>query len=129
MAGIFGTLGAFLIVILLAGGLYGCPQYNVYTERMNGEAALARAEYEKQTNVQAAKAKLDSAQLLADAEVKRAEGIAKANKIIADGLGGPEGYLRWRYIEMLEETSSSPGKTIIYVPTEAGLPLLEAGKR
>jgi hypothetical protein len=50
------------------------------------------------------------------------------NKIIADGMGGPEGYLRWKYIEMLEDTSNSPGKTIIYVPTEGGLPLLEAGR-
>jgi len=35
---------------------------------------------------------------------------------------------RWRYIEMLENTSGS-GRDVIYIPTEAGLPILEAGKR
>ena len=67
--------------------------------------------------------------MLAKAEVRRAEGIASANKIIAEGLGGPAGYLRWKFIEMLEETSNNPGRTIIYIPTEAGLPILEAGRR
>jgi len=52
----------------------------------------------------------------------------QANRIIADSLGGAEGYLRWRYIEMLENTSEG-GRDVIYVPTEAGLPILEAGKR
>ena len=61
--------------------------------------------------------------------MRRAQGVAQANKIIADSLGGPEGYLRWRYIEMLQETSQAGGHQIIYIPTEAGLPLLEAGRR
>ncbi len=70
---------------------------------------------------------LESSKLTAQAEVERAKGVAEANTIIADGLGGAEGYLRWRYIEMLEETGKREGgRTIIYVPTEANLPILEA---
>ena len=72
-----------------------------------------------------AEAKLESAKLLAQAEVERAKGVAEANRIVADGLGGPEGYLRYLYIENL---SASQGQ-IIYVPTEGGLPILEAGRR
>jgi hypothetical protein len=39
-----GTLGAVLMVLLLAGGLWGCPQYTVYQQRLTGEAELARAD-------------------------------------------------------------------------------------
>ena len=72
-----------------------------------------------------AKAKLDSAQYLNKAEVARAEGVAASNKIVADGLGGPEGYLRYLWIHAMENEKAS----VIYIPTEAGLPILEAGKR
>jgi hypothetical protein len=57
--------------------------------------------------------------------VLKAEGVAKANKIIGDSLKGNESYLRYLWIEKMTET----GKEVIYVPTEAGLPILEAGKR
>ena len=71
-------------------------------------------------------AKKESAQLLADAEVTRAEGVAKANKIIGDSLKGNESYLRYLWINGLSEKDNN---TVIYVPTEANLPILEAGKR
>lgn len=72
---------------------------------------------------------MDAARLNAQAEVAAAQGVAEANRIIADSLGGPEGYLRWRYIEMLSETGMvRQGRDVIYVPTEAGLPILEAGR-
>lgn len=120
------------IGILIIGSIGGCsyiyPKYNIYAQRMAGEAELANASYSKKVAVQSAQAKLDSSKLLAQADVERAKGVAQANKIISDGLGGPEGYLRWKYIEMLEDTSDSPSKTVIYVPTEAGLPILEAGR-
>ena len=37
-------------------------------------------------------------------------------------LGGPDGYLRYLQIQALEESKAS----LIYVPTEAGLPVTEA---
>ncbi len=83
------------------------------------------AEYEKQTKVEEAKAALDSAKLLADAEVVRAAGVAEANKIIGDSLRENEAYLRYLWIQGLHDGSSE----VVYVPTEAGLPILEAGKR
>ena len=120
-------MGAILFISMIGATLWGCPQYAVYQQRLAGEAELANAQYSKQVAVQTAQAKLDSADLIAKADVRRAEGVAQANKIIAEGLGGPEGYLRWKYIEMLEQAPSQ-GHTIIYIPTEAGLPILEAGK-
>ena len=123
-------IGTFALLVL--GGvatlcLAGCPRYGVYQQRMAGEAELANAMYSKQVAVQSAQAKFDSAKLEAQTDIVRAGGIAQANKIVAQSLGGPEGYLRWKYIEMLQETAGK-GQTVIYVPTEAGLPVLEAGR-
>jgi regulator of protease activity HflC (stomatin/prohibitin superfamily) len=127
-----GRLGGVMLVVLavLIGLLLIIwPQYSVYAARKHGEAELARATQNRQVRVQEALAKFEAADYDAKAEVRRAQGVAAANKIIAESLGGPEGYLRWRYIEMLQETSEKGGHQIIYLPTEAGLPLLEAGRR
>lgn len=118
----------FLLIVVVGGGLGSCAAYNsmrVWNAETAGEAELAQARQNRQIATLEAEAKLESAKLLAQAEVERAKGVAEANRIVADGLGGPEGYLRYLYIENL---SQSQGK-IIYVPTEAGLPILEAGKR
>jgi hypothetical protein len=58
---ILGTLGAVLVVLLLAGGLWGCPQYTVYQQRLTGEAELARADYNRHVAVREAQAKKDAA--------------------------------------------------------------------
>jgi len=118
---VFGTT-------VIGGFMYIIPQYKVYSQRMLGQAELQRAESNRQIKVREAQAAYDAADLTAKAEIRRAEGVAEANRIIADSLDGAEGYLRWRYIEMLENTSGS-GRDVIYIPTEAGLPILEAGKR
>ena len=117
-----------VIILLICGGLYGCPQYNVYTNRLGGEAELQRAESNRKIAIEEANAKKESAKALAEAEVIRAEGAAKANKIIGDSLKNNEGYLRYLYIQNLSETETR-GNKVIYIPTEAGLPILEAGRR
>lgn len=117
-----------LLIVVVGGGLGSCAAYNsmrVWNAETAGEAELAQARQNRQIATLEAEAKLESARLLAQAEVERAKGVAEANRIVANGLGGPEGYLRYLYIENL---SQSQGK-IIYVPTEAGLPILEAGRR
>lgn len=123
-----GTFLAWLVIGIICLGLAGCPQYGVYQQRLAGEAKLVKAEFSKRIAVTTSQAKLDASRLEAQTDVVRAEGIANANKIVADSLGGPEGYLRWKYIEMLEHSDAN-GHDVIYVPTEAGLPILEAGKR
>ena len=113
-----------VVVILLGAGLVGCPKYNVYSQRLTGEAELARAESNRKIAVAEAEAKKESAKQLAEAEVIRAEGVAKANKIIGDSLKNNEAYLRYLYITGLTDNGS--GAQTIYIPTEAGLPILEA---
>jgi hypothetical protein len=125
MEAAIGIAVTLFLIVLLGGGLYGCPQYNVYSSRMAGEAELAQAEYSKQVAVQTATAKKASAQLEADAEVIRAGGVAKANAIIGDSLKGNEAYLRYLFINDLANTKNQ----VIYIPTEAALPILEATRK
>ena len=66
---------------------------------------------------------LDKAKKDAEIEVARAEGVAKSNKIIAESITDP--YLRYKWIEGLQRSTDS---TVVYVPTEANLPLLEANR-
>ncbi len=113
--------GAIGLIVLLAF-FVGWPQYRVYQQRLAGEAALAEAQSSRQVAILEARAKKESAISLAEAEVIRAEGAAKANKILQDSLGGPEGYLRYLQIQALEDTKAQ----LIYVPTEGGLPVTEA---
>ncbi len=121
---VVASVGVGLIILLVS--LWGCPRYQIYSSRLSGEAELAQAQYTRQVAVAEANAKMDSAKLLANAEVQRAIGVAKANKIIGDSLKGNEGYLRYLWIQNLENQKSAQ---VIYIPTEAGLPILEAGKR
>jgi regulator of protease activity HflC (stomatin/prohibitin superfamily) len=121
--------GAMLLGLAIAGmwtyGNFVQPYMHVWQQRMLGEAELARADSNRQIATCEANAKKESAKALADAEVIRAEGVAKANKIIGDSLDGNEGYLRYLYINHLAEQND---KTVIYVPTEAGLPILESSR-
>lgn len=119
-------LAVIMFVLSIGGGMYGCPMYNVYSAEQEGKAALAKANQNREIAVREAQAKMDAAHLLAQAEVARAEGVAKANKIIGDSLKENEAYLRWLWIEGMKENQHSQ---VIYVPTEANLPILEAGKR
>lgn len=104
--------------------MWGYPQYTVYEQRLEGESELAKANFSKQVAVQEAQAKLDSASRLADAEIARARGVAQANAIIGDSLKGNEAYLRYLWIMSLETQNNK----VIYVPTEANLPVLEAAR-
>ena len=114
------AIGALVLAVLVA--MFAYPQYRVYCQRLAGEAALAEAQSSRRVAILEARAKKESAIALAEAEVIRAEGAAKANRILQDSLGGPEGYLRYLQIQALEESKAS----LIYVPTEAGLPVTEA---
>ena len=116
------VIGIGLGAVLLVALLLGWPQYRVYQQRLAGEAALAEAQSSRQVAILEARAKKESAVSLAEAEVIRAEGAAKANQILQNSLGGPEGYLRYLQIQALEDSKAN----LIYVPTEAGLPVTEA---
>lgn len=116
---------AAIIFILVIIPMFIWPQYKVWEQGLAGKAELARAAQNRQIAIEAAKAKLESAGLEAKAEIERAKGVAEANKIIGDSLKGNEAYLRYLWIQGLQEGATPQ---VIYVPTEAGLPILEAGR-
>ena len=120
-----GTFFAWILIALFGFCLWGWPQYNVYRSRLAGEAELARANFSKQVAIQQSHAKMEAATFEAQAEVIRASGVAKANKIIGDSLKNNEAYLRYLFVNNLADTKDQ----VIYVPTEAQLPILEAAKR
>lgn len=103
----------------------GCGPIGVIMAEYEGKAKYAEAEGSRKIQILEAEGKLQAAKALAQAEVERARGVAEANRIIGHSLEGNEAYLRYLWIHNLETGNNS----VIYVPTEAGLPVLEAGKR
>lgn len=114
---IYSIIAILIIIVLI---LILVPQYNVYSRELSGKAQLREAEWNKKIAVQEAQAEKEAATLKAEAEVIRAEGIARANEIIAGSI--TENYIKYKFIEGLNDGSTE----VIYVPTEANLPILEA---
>lgn len=111
-----------IVIISTATLFVGGPVYNVWSQSLAGKAELQKAEYTRQVAVLEAQAKKDSAQQLADAEIIRATGVAKANQIIGNSLKDNREYLQYLYITGLEDGSKN-GNVTIYVPTEGGMPV------
>ena len=119
---VIGILSFFFLIVV---GMAGCPRYNVWQQEMSGKAEFAKAEQNRRIRIEEAKANLEAQKLNAEAEVERAKGVAESNQIIAGGLKDNEEYLRYLWIQGMQTNEMQ----VIYVPTEAGLPILEAGKR
>ena len=139
------ALGVIFIVVVVLS-LWAWPNYKVYKLELNGQAELKQAEWTKQILIEEAKAREEAALLqararvtLAEAEgeamllrakaegaadIERAKATAEANKIIGESLKDNEEYLRYVWIKGLQDSSGER----IYIPTEAGLPILEAKK-
>ena len=114
------VLGIFVVLLLLGGLLWGIPNYKVYSRELNGKAQLKEAEWNRQIAVQEAEALKESAKLKEEAEVIKAKGIAEANEIISQSL--TKEYIQYKFVEGLNDGNTE----VIYVPTEANLPILEA---
>ncbi len=65
---------------------------------------------------------LQKAEKDAEIAVAKAKGVAESNKIIGGSI--TENYLRYLWTEGLQSSE----KQIVYVPTEANLPIMEAGR-
>ena len=115
---------SMLIVIAVAiACMIVIPNYRVWAEGKKGEAEYMRAEQNRKIKVEEAKANLEAEKLNAQAEVERAKGAAEAIRI-------ENGSITPTYIQYLwvRQQNANSNNRIIYIPTEAGLPILEAGK-
>jgi hypothetical protein len=113
----------FVLIMLTVLGMWGCPKWNVYRKTLSGEAQLKEAEWSRQIAIKEAMAKHEAAEYEMKAEILRAKGAAEAMAIIDSSLT-PE-YIKYLWVNGLHDGSSE----IIYVPTEANLPILEATRK
>ena len=74
---------------------------------------------QREQNVAAERFQTEIIQERANQKIEEAKGIAEAQQIISEGLT-PE-YLTFHYIEQLGQM---PEGTVVYVPTEGGIPLM-----
>lgn len=114
----------FALFIILAL-FYVWPKYSVWQQGLAGEAALARATQDRQIKIQEAVAMEEAAKHYKVAEITRAEGHAIAIKVVGEQLKNHPNYVNYMWVNMVAEREHP---TIIYVPTEANLPILEAGR-
>lgn len=130
-----GVVLVGIVVGIIFGIMAGYASIRGFLQESRGQADLREAEWNRQIAVETAKAANESATQQAEARIKietanaqaeiiRAEGIAEANRIVGEGLKGNEEYLLYLWIDKIQSNGQ-----VIYVPTEAGLPILEAGKR
>ena len=120
---VISAIGFLLIVWILHA--LAMPIYRVWASAKQGEADLAEARYEQQIQVAEAQGRLDAAELNKRAAIVEDEAVAAQITTIGDNLKTHDLYLKWQWIKMMEDRK---GETI-YVPTEANLPILEAGRR
>jgi len=97
------------------------PVYRVWSQEMAGKAQFAEAEQNRRIKVEEAKANLEAEKLNAQAEIERAKGAAEAIRI-------ENGQLTTTYIQYLwvRQQSNNQIQKIVYIPTEASMPILEA---
>lgn len=118
-----GIITAIAVIFGVLAALYfGFQWMKVYSREQTGKAQLAEARFSKQVQLEQAKSNLEAQKLNAQAEVERARGAAQAIDIENGKL--TDRYIRYLYVQNLENLDTS----LIYVPTEGGLPLLEAGR-
>ena len=110
----------FVIVFILAL-MIGLPQYSVWQQGLSGKANLAKAEQTRKIMIEQAKAELESSAIRI-----RAEAIGIVGQAAKDF---PEYRLQEFLGAFAEALQNGNIEKIIYVPTEANIPIMEAGKR
>lgn len=112
------VLGIIVVIGVIALLMFGIPIYNVWSSGLKGEAKLKGAEQTKKILVQQAQAEKDSAQLRAD-----------AIKIMGRAAKEYPEYRQQEFMAAFGEALKEGNiQQIVYVPTEACIPVMEAGK-
>lgn len=105
----------FLFIVLL---MAGCPAYNLYSQKMEGKAELLKQEQTRKIQIEQARAEKESADL-------RAEAIRTIGQAAKDF---PEYRLQEFIGAFAEALQNGNIQKIIYVPTEANIPITEASR-
>lgn len=110
-------------ILLIIGAFIAVPYYNVWQQEMAGRAEFAKAEQNRKIKIEEAKANLEAEKLNAQAEIERAKGAAEAIRIENGSLSST--YIQYLWVRQQNDLNN---KTIIYIPTENNLPILEASR-
>jgi len=107
-----------LIMVCIATLMFIIPKYKVWSMEMSGRAKLAEATQSRQIQIEQARGELEASKLR-----------AQAIKIVGEAA---KKYPEYRYQEFLgafgEALNNGNIEKIIYVPTEANIPVMEAGR-
>ena len=119
------TLSILTILIfgLIGLAMWGVPKYGVWQAELDGKAEFVKAEQNRKIKIEEAKANLEAEKLNAQAEIERAKGAAEAIRI-ENGAISPT-YIQYLWVRQQQNLND---KTVIYIPTETNLPVLEAGR-
>lgn len=112
--------GICAVAIFSIGMAFIRPWYNVWLQEMEGKAEFAKAEQNRKIKIEEVRANLE-AEKLTQAEIERAKGTAEAIRI-ENGSITPN-YIQYLWVRQQSDLSD---KTVIYVPTETNLPILES---
>lgn len=107
------------VLLIIGVSMVGLPLYSVWQQGLSGKANLAKAEQTRKIMIEQAKAEKESAAIRADA-------IAIVGKAAQEF---PEYRLQEFLGAFAEALQSDSIEKIIYVPTEANIPIMEAGRR
>lgn len=109
------------VVVVIVAMAFIVPWYNVWSQEMEGKAEFAKAEQNRKIKIEEARANLEAEKLNAQAEIERAKGATEAIRI-ENGSITPT-YIQYLWVRQQSDLSN---KTVIYVPTETNLPILES---
>lgn len=115
------TWGIGIVIFFIISMAFIRPWYNVWSQEMEGKAEFAKAEQNRKIKIEEAKANLEAEKLNAQAEIERAKGAAEAIRI-ENGSITPT-YIQYLWVRQQSDLSN---KTVIYLPTETNLPILES---
>ena len=118
------SFAIILIFGLISLTMWGCPQYGVWRAELSGKAEFVKAEQNRKIKIEEAKANLEAEKLNAQAEIERAKGAAEAIRI-ENGAISPT-YIQYLWVRQQQNLND---KTVIYIPTETNLPVLEARRQ
>lgn len=113
--------GVVVLTVFIISMAFIRPWYNVWSQEMEGKAEFAKAEQNRKIKIEEARANLEAEKLNAQAEIERAKGAAEAIRI-ENGSITPT-YIQYLWVRQQSDLSD---KTVIYVPTETNLPILES---
>jgi regulator of protease activity HflC (stomatin/prohibitin superfamily) len=116
---VVSVIAFITILAIIVFSIFVWPMVNVWRSGLTGEAELRRAEQTRQILITQAKAEEEAA-------VHR----SKAIMIMGEAAKKYPEYRQQEFIGAFADAMHNGRiNQIIYVPTEAGIPILEAGKR